>query len=131
MARTTAIAVKNILLDNYDTLKNPDLTGFIDTASALVDESVNFATERGITLSTTLQERIEAWLAAHYYAQADPLYMSKSTQGASGSFQGQSAMGLEGTRYGQQAKRLDISGGLSSFDNNARATVLWLGSDCN
>lgn len=133
MARTTVIAVKNLLLDNYDKVSNPppDLTGFIDSASALVDQVVSSATSRGITLTTTLLEIIERWLAAHYYAQADPLYMSKSTQGASGSFMGQSALGLDSTRYGQQAKRLDISGSLAAFDLNARADLLWLGSDCD
>jgi len=126
MARTTPNNVQAILGDNYDS--NIDLMPFIETATALVDEVVNCAAAKNITISSALLEKIERWLAAHFYAHADPLYQSRSTGGASASFQGQTGMGFESTVYGQTAMRLDPSGCLAYFNEFSEpAQVLWLG----
>lgn len=126
MARTNSNAVQAILGDNYDS--NIDLDPFIDTASAVVDEIEDCASERDITMSSTLLELIERWLAAHFYAHADPLYQSRSTGGASATFQGQTGMGLESTVYGQTALRLDKSGCLAYMDEKSEPVqVIWLG----
>jgi hypothetical protein len=93
----------------------------------MVDEVVTCAASRSVTLSSTLLELIERWLAAHFYAQSDQLYQSKNTGGAGASFQGQTAMGLSNTSYGQQAKMLDISGCLAAFDKGTQARMYWLG----
>lgn len=128
MARTTSDAVKAILLSNYDSATNPSLTAFIDTATAMVDEVVTEATERSLTISSTLLERIEAYLSAHFYGLSDQFYTSRSTAGASGSFQGQTGMGLDATLYGQTAKRLDPTGILAGMDESVGyATMTWLG----
>lgn len=124
--RTTAPAVQSALGPNYD--GQQDLEENILTASVLVDELVRCSTAKGLTLSDELLERIECYLAAHFYGHGDQFYQSRSTQGASGSFQGQTAMGLESTQYGQTALRLDISGCLMGFNKGARARAVWLGT---
>ena len=65
---------------------------------------------------------VEAWLAAHYYAQKDPQYLSKSTGGASGSFQGQVGKYFESTWYGQRAIELDHSGCLARLQSELIST---------
>jgi len=128
MARTTSANVTAILVTdkNYD--GSTSLAAFIDTATALVDEVVTCAAKRGITLSATLLELIERWLAAHFYAHADPLYTSRSTQGASGSFQGQTGMHLESTQYGQTAMVLDTSRCLAAINKGgSKIGAVWLG----
>lgn len=127
MARTTAAAVKLVLAGgkDYDTDNAPDLTPYIDTASALVDDVDTCATARGYTLSSTRLELIERWLAAHAYALSDQPYASKATDRASATFQGQTGMNLDATKYGQMAKSLDTSGCLASAGRKAR--LLWGG----
>lgn len=113
--RTDSDAVKKVLAPgrDYDTRKNPDLTPFIDTAAALVDDCVAMAADKGVPLASARQELIERWLAAHYYKQSDLAFASKSTEGASASFGGQLGMGLKGTRYGLTALQLDTTGCLA------------------
>ncbi len=134
MARTSAAAVKLVLGDasthadgagDYDGTR--DLTPFIDAASAIVDRVVTCATAKGITLSASVLELIERWLAAHAYCLSDQTFASKSTAGASASFHGQTGMHLESTRYGQMAAALDYSGCLNSIGNRRSAGGFWLG----
>lgn len=134
-ARTNPDDVAALLGDNYDGVT--DLSGFIDTASAIVDQVVTMAAEKAgggtgnytsrFTLTAAVQELIERWLAAHNYALMDPLYMSKSTGGASASFQRQAGMGFESTEYGRMAIRLDFSGCLNNIDKQQFASCDWLG----
>lgn len=126
MARTTAIKVRDILGDDYHVEKMPNLSPFINAASALIDRVVTCATRRGRSLDADEQELVETWLAAHFYKYAwDRQLASKSTAGASGSYSGQTAMGFDGTTYGQTAQGLDWSGCLRSMAN--RAGAFWLG----
>lgn len=129
MPRTTAQLVQGLLIADYDTKNNPDLTPFINTASIMVDTVVLQGASKGIVLSGTESEMIERWLAAHYYAVNDKPYQSKSTEGASASFVGQTAMYLEATLYGQTAMRLDRSGVLNNIGGKQRnvAGGFWLG----
>lgn len=130
MARTSAAAVKLLLMDDYGPREDgslPDLAPFIDTASLLVDRVATCATAKGKTLSTTELELVERWLAAHCYAMADQPYSSRSTQGASGSFQGQTGMALDGTKYGQTAQMVDVSGCLAALGKRQAASMAWLG----
>lgn len=109
--RTTSDDVKAILGRNYSSRESLDLTPFIVTASNLVDWVDGTCSPGTLTASTL--ELIERWLAAHFYAHADQLFSSKSTNGASGSFQGQTGMNLNSTQYGQTALSLDTTGCLS------------------
>lgn len=118
MSRTTAVDVQAILGGNWD--GKTDLTPYIDTASAVVDDVVECATARSVTVTATRAELIERWLAAHYYTQMDPLYTSKSTQSASGSFKDHG--------YDKTAIGLDPSGCLSGVLNGRKvARTFWLG----
>lgn len=131
MARTTVEAVIALLTpgNDYDTINEPNLTPFVDTASAVVDDVVQCITNRGLTLSEARRELLERWLAAHFYQQSDQAYASRSTLRASGQFQGQTGMFLENTKYGQTALTLDTSGCLSRIANGARkvARGYWAG----
>jgi hypothetical protein len=127
--RTSTDEVQAILGDHYDPSKS--LTTFIATATALVDWLVTRDT--GSELGATILERIECFLAAHFYAHADQITQSKSTGGASGSFQGQTAMVLESTLYGQTAMLLDTTSNLARRSKEVqeggrrRVQAIWLG----
>ena len=129
--RTTQAAVIVLLSENYDGSAN--LSAFIDTASAVVDRVA--ALDADGILSDANLELIERWLSAHYYAQSDPLYQSRSNGGASGSFQGQTAMVFSNTNYGQQAMALDFTMALSKMNQEAleggrrKAGFAWLGKN--
>lgn len=132
MARTSAAAVKAILLPgkDYDNDQAADLTPFIDTASAMVDDVVAcISAKGGMALTAARLELIERWLAAHYFKVSDKPYSSRSTEGASGGFDGQTAMYLESTLYGQTALRLDSSGCLDAAGGKEVKTAgaAWLG----
>ena len=128
--RTTGDAVKAILLDQYDLSGNPSLTAFILTANVLVDRIDDLAAS---CTTDSMLERVECFLAAHFYAHADQLVANKSTEGASGSFQGQTGMYFSSTQYGQSAMTLDCTGLLAQLEQQAkngrqRAGAVWLGT---
>ena len=129
MPRTTAALVKSILLRDYDSLRAPDLTPFIEAANLLVTRVEECALAKGITLTADELEMIERWLAAHSYALNDRIYTSKHTADASASFGGQMGLGLDFTPYGQWAARLDISGCLEALAGAERKVgrAYWLG----
>jgi len=102
------------------------LVPFIETANALADYVSSKDSKS--QLSATLLKQIELYLAAHFYSHRDQPYASKSTMGASASFQGQWGKGLESTRWGQTAMMLDVSGTLAAIAmGGGIATVEWLG----
>lgn len=105
--RTTVTAVKGILGGNYGGNSRqcePDLTPYIRTASAVVDDLVTCAEEKGITLSASKLALIEMWLAAHYYTRMDPTYKSRNTLRAGGTFN------TDGSEYRSVAENLDSTG---------------------
>lgn len=122
MARTSAAAVSAILLRDYDVVTAPSLVPFIETATLIVDRVVECAAEDDKVHTTAELERIEAWLAAHYYSQTDKNYTSRSTEGASGAFAGQTGMHLQSTLYGQTAMNIDFSGCLAELQAAATLT---------
>jgi len=125
--RTTDSVVQKILGPNYD--GTTDLEEVMTTASVFIDLVVQCAARKSVTLTSTQLERMEAYVAAHLYGHGDQFYQSRSTQGASGSFQGStSQIGLEGSQYGQTALRLDTSGCLNALHNKARVGMTWLGT---
>lgn len=135
MARTTPEAVKTVLMADYGPL--PDGTLPEEAIVAAIEEA-NILTTRlrllaiqykEITLATgsdTL-EMVERLLAAHVYAMSDQPYASKSTGGASATFQGQTGLGLKGTKYGQRAMLVDYTRVLAALDEGKIATTSWLG----
>ena len=131
MARTTSDAVKAILAGQWDgrTVIDP----FIATASAMVDWVVTTKANQDTTLGDTLAAQVECYLSAHFYQHADQALKSKSTGGASGSFQGRDGMVFTATDYGRTACALDITGQLARRSKEVeeggrrRATACWLG----
>lgn len=136
MARTTSDAVIGILASNYGTqdggLTLPDLTPFIATANSVVTQMVTLGLSRIVPASWIAAdlELIERWLSAHFYCVMDPLYSSKSTGGASGSFQrGPQQDGFESTDYGRAACQMDTTGTLRAIGRRQVAGAKWLGTD--
>ncbi len=133
MARTNSSKVEGVLLADYGPLPSgaePSLTGFIEAASAFIDDVVVCVAEKELTpLSSARLELLERWVAAHLYCQSDKAFMSKSTGGASASYQGQTGMYFESTLYGQTAMRLDPSGCLQAAGGKEIqvASGFWLG----
>jgi hypothetical protein len=127
MARTNSAAVQALLVSDYDTVNTPSLTPYIDTAASVIDDVVDCAARKGITMSDAKLELLERWMAAHFYCVMDKPYSSKSTSGASGSFHGQTAQGFSATLYGQQAMRIDTSGCLYAIDETRVAGGFWMG----
>lgn len=125
--RTTITAVTDILGNLYVSGASPSVQPFIDTATLLVDRVIACAVTKGVTITTAEAERIEAYLAAHFFGHAQQFFTSKSTVSASGSFQGQYAMSLDASQYGQTAKMLDPSGCLNALSKGNRASMTWLG----
>lgn len=130
MARTNSAAVIALLGDNYGAHRSgalPNIQQFIDSATLIVDRVAACAIKKNYPLTVAELEHIERWLSAHAYAQMDMLLQSKGTKGASGSFQGTTAMGLDSTRYGQHAKTIDTSGCLTALDKRQNVGIGWLG----
>lgn len=109
---------------NSDYDGTTDLTPFIATASATVDRVANCAIRKRQALSAVELELVERWLAAALYQCADRGYQSRSNQGASGQFTGETGQGYEATQYGQEAMRIDWSGCLRNLDKQQRARAL-------
>ncbi len=128
--RTTEAAVKK-LLDGFD--PDADFDPFLEVANDLVTENC-LASD----YSDARLERIERWLAAHFYAVRDPRARSEGAGPVNASYEGSSGMGLDFTRYGQMVKMVDSAGNLAALDAMAkdgkvpkRATLRWLGTkDC-
>lgn len=127
MARTNSAAVIDILGRDYDSSNSPSLTGYIDSASLMIDNVVACATRKGKTQSTAELELLERWVAACLYGMSDKPFSSKSTSGASGAFAGQTGQGLDANLYGQTAQNLDSSGCLRNIQKQQVAGGSWLG----
>lgn len=129
MARTSAALVAEVLAYNYDNLRAPSLNPFIDSASAVVDQLVSDAAVKGMTLPAATLELIERWLAGYFYCKMDPLFASKSTQGANATYVTSQSLGAEQERYKRAAIELDFSGCLNSLLNRQRAGATLLRVD--
>lgn len=126
MARTTQLAVENLLLRDYDSRRHPSLAPYIDSATVVVDRVVTCATDKGVTLTTAEKELIERWLAAFFYTRSDPIYQSKGTDGANGSFVQDP---VDPERYRMGAIAVDYSGCLAGILKGQRAGAVWLGKN--
>lgn len=126
MARTTAEKVRAVLNRDYDSRREPSLTPYIEAASALVDDAAAADT----SLSSSRLEKVERWLAAHFYKVSDKPYLEKWTGDAKAKYDGATGKYLEATLYGQTAVALDTSGylaGLAQGGLRRQAGTAWLG----
>ena len=120
---------------DYDDVTNPDLTPYIASASAVIDQVVAQSAQPYINRPITgtdagsMAELLERWLACHFYAMSDQTYSSRSTAGASGQFRGQSGgSGFETTNYGRTAMSMDYSGVLKSMNADQRVRFFYGGT---
>ena len=116
-SRTTSGAVAGVLGGNHD--GSTLLTPYMDSANPIVTRTAACATGKGITLSAIELELIERWLAAYFYTIMDPLYTSKNTADAGGSFNPRS--------YLEAAYAIDYSGCLKAIIERKTAGMMWLG----
>jgi len=117
VARVTATEVKLII---STTLSDAVVDVFINAANLTVTELVGSSTE----LSSDQLKEIERWLTAHLLASTrEQQPQSESVGGASISYQGQTAIGLDATFYGQQVKLLDATGTLARNLGKKRAAI--------
>ena len=105
-----------------------DLSSFIETASALVDDVASNDSD-GVLNSTRL-ELIERYLAAHCYTLRDPRPTSEKAGPVAASYQSKVDLGLKTSHYGQMAMTLDTTGYLSSIAEGGKTKVgvTWLGN---
>jgi len=101
-----------LLGGDYDGVS--DLNSRIAYANSTTNQAVACAARRGFTLSTTDQELIERAIAAYRYTQTDPVYLSKNTGGASGTFvRGETTK----NPYKEMAIETDVSGCVNALLN--------------
>lgn len=112
---------------DYDTDAAPDLTPYIETASAIVDLLVECAARKYRTVTDVQLELIERWLSAWAYAMSDKPYAEKSNLRGSGTFHGQTGMYFEANLYGQTALTLDNTGCLRNIASASTAYAFWGG----
>ncbi len=127
MPRTTAAEVREVLTRDY-TAGN-SLDPFITVGNLMVTRLIARAAElvTPITVDTTTATALETWLAAHAYVMSDQNFASRATGRASATFQGQTGMYLEASKYGQMAITLDPTGLLKGMGKGAVAGGFWLG----
>lgn len=127
MALTTSAAVAKII--DYDTTLIPSLTPFIDDAADLVNEVI------GTSLSDTMKEKVERYLAAHFIAITDPRIKAEQVKTLRNEYQVKLSDGLGITHYGTLAMTMDTSGKLSAWNQNVingslqTPSVTFLGTD--
>lgn len=120
--RITEEDVRGIIDSDADLSVAP----FINTANALTDYVSD--QDSASSLGSALLKQIELFLSAHFYEHLDPQYASQSTEKASATYQGQFKLGLEGSKWGQTAMMLDVSGTLAGLNRGRRRVSLaWLG----
>lgn len=138
-ARTTEALVKSILGSgprkyNYD--GSTTLMPFIVAANNFISQAKAIAANRGYSVvdgpdaaddTASLWGILERWVAAHLYQTMDQGYQSRTTEGASGQFLGQTGKKLESTYYGQNALMLDWTGSLEILDKRKIASLDWGG----
>lgn len=124
MSRTTVLAVQKVLGANYGPLPDgtsPSLAPYIETASNTVAQAIACAADDGVILTAVQTELMERWLAAYYYTVMDPVYTSRSTLSASGSF------ATAEDRYKKVAEQMDPSGCLKTILDGNIAGAFWAG----
>lgn len=127
--RTNTTAVSKLLLADLDPSVT-DLSPWIDYANEIVTTVV--AVDPAYTAYQL--ELIERALSAHFYCITDPRTKSEGVSGVSASYEGNTSMYLEQTRFGQMAMVMDYNGWLSTMSKlmsegkrRRKLGVIWLG----
>ena len=107
MSRTDAEAINGVF---DSSLSKTQLETWAEVASDLVDE---VAAANGSVADERLR-RIETQLAAHFASSQDQRISETDRQSVSVSYQGETGMDLDGTKYGQTAKLLDSTNTLEN-----------------
>lgn len=108
MARTTVQKVRSILDTNVE---DNAVTSWMDIASTLVDDIA----DADPTVSDSRLAKIEKVLTAHLVSTQDQRHAATSGASRSVEYQGETGMGIEGTKYGQQAVALDPTNTLANM----------------
>jgi hypothetical protein len=125
-ARTDATLVQEILQRDYRA--GAPLTIPIRAGSALMDQVIACAADKGASFTEEEAQLMETYLAAFFYQMNDKGYTSRRTGSASGNFAGQWGKYLESNNYGQAAMVLDKTGCLHDIAQGVQeATGRWLG----
>ena len=122
--------------DDFDQVTD-QFQSFLDLANDLADElCAGNSLVTGVPHMTDRMDRIKTWLAAHFIKILDPQLVREEVSTLRSVYQQEVKLGLDQTRYGQQAKLLDTSGGLAAWDqqvkSNAtkvRTDIRWLGTE--
>jgi hypothetical protein len=107
------------------------LEPFMKQANILTDWLASVDADSELSDATLIE--IELQLAAHFYSvERDKQFASKSTNGASGSFDGSTGFALQATHFGQTAMLLDVTARLTKRNLESQhgkrvATVTWVG----
>ena len=133
MARTTDLLVGGIIEWDSDVTKvtHVPLAPFIEVANDLVTECCGGVA----TYDAARLERIERWLAAHFYTVRDMRAESEKAGPVSEKKQSKVDLGFDTSHYGQTAMRLDTAGGLAILNEKAKTGktglvgVSWLGTE--
>ena len=127
MAYTTSALVEGII----EVASAISLTPFIEAANILVVKYCDGADDDYTDDET---EKIETWLAAHFYTVRDMRAEQEKAGPVSEKYQSKVDLGLSTSHYGQMAMTLDYQGGLAALNQKimngtARAIgVTWVGS---
>lgn len=112
MARTDPTKVRSVI----DTKEDIDLTEFIEVASDIVDEIAI----KGV-LGAVRLEKIETYLAAHYYSLRDPQYQSQTI--------GKTSATYNKRDWWEEARKLDTTGTLAAMqEGTSKMSLSWLGT---
>lgn len=95
------------------TVQSDDVKDILDTDLEVQNIEPFLEDAKGLNLDDTPT----AWLAAHLVSMYDKRVDSETSGPIRASFEGKTAMGLQGTRYGQMALIFDESGKLEKMDN--------------
>lgn len=114
-----------------------EFQSFIDLANELADEvCAGNSIFTGVPLSTPRLDKVKTWLAAHFIKILDPQLVREEVSTLRTVFQQEVKLGLDQTRYGQQAKIIDTTLGLAMLDEQMKSGgkkvhtgIQWLGTE--
>lgn len=89
------------------------LAPFIDIANILVTQC---CTDLEEDYTDDVLEKIETWLAAHFYTVRDMRAERERAGTVEEKFQSKVDLGFNSSHYGQMAMRIDFHGGLATLD---------------
>ena len=126
--RTTAAAVQAVLLPGNDYDGTSSLEPFMAAANNSIDAYiVAVAQYKSVTVTSTLAELLERWLAAFFYKMSDQQYQSKNSGKSSASFRGTTGTDLSSNTYGVAVRMMDPYRVLAPLMEGRIASTVWLG----